>query len=76
MSDFTNGLDDGFIRFSETPQALEKGRSIQIQSAVFIIVIQLFFVFIPFWPIRILLFILMLFVIVVRLNQQKVIIVL
>ncbi|MDB2540091.1 hypothetical protein N9X28_00040 [Candidatus Poseidoniales archaeon] len=63
MSDFTNGLDDGFIRFSETPQALQKGRNIQIQSAVLIIAIQLFFVFIPVWPIRILLFILMWFVI-------------
>jgi len=29
MSDFTKGLDDGFIRFSETPQALQKGRTIQ-----------------------------------------------
>ena len=55
MSDFTNGLDDGFIRFSETPQALQKGRTIQFQSAAIIIVIQLGFVLIPFWPIRILL---------------------
>ena len=59
MSDFTNGLDDGFIRFSETPQALLKGKTIQIQSAFLLIVIQLCFVFIPFWPIRILLLLLM-----------------
>lgn len=59
MSDFTNGLDDGFIRFSETPQALLKGKNIQIQSAFLLIVIQLCFVFIPFWPIRILLLLLM-----------------
>ena len=59
MSDFTNGLDDGFIRFSETPQALQKGRTIQFQSAALIIVIQLAFVLIPFWPIRILLLFLM-----------------
>lgn len=55
MREFTNGLDDGFIRFSHTPQALQKGRTIQIQSAVLIISIQLGFVLIPFWPIRILL---------------------
>lgn len=59
MSDFTNGLDDGYIRFSETPQALLKGKNIQIQSAFLLIVIQLCFVFIPFWPIRILLLLLM-----------------
>ena len=59
MTDFTNGLDDGFIRFSETPQALQKGRAIQFQSAALIIVIQLAFVLIPFWPIRILLLFLM-----------------
>ena len=59
MSDFTNGLDDGFIRFSETPQALQKGRTIQFQSAALIIAIQLAFVLIPFWSIRILLLLLM-----------------
>ncbi len=59
MSDFTTGLDDGFIRFSETPQALQKGRNIQIQSAVLIVVIQLCFALIPFWPMRILLLLLM-----------------
>ena len=48
MSDFTKGLDDGFIRFSETPQALQKGRTIQFQSAALIIAIQLAFVLIPF----------------------------
>ena len=59
MSDFTNGLDEGFIRFSETPHALEKGRNIQIQSAVLLVAIQLCFVLIPFWPMRILLLLLM-----------------
>jgi hypothetical protein len=64
MSDFTNGLDEGFIRFSETPQALQKGRSIQFQSAALVIAIQLCFVLIPFWPIRILLLLLMILALV------------
>ena len=63
MSNFTNGLDEEFIRFSETPQALQKGREIQIQSVVVIIAIQLLFILIPFWPIRIILSGLFLFVI-------------
>ena len=63
MSDFTNGLDEGFIRFSETPQALRKGREIQIQSVVVIIAIQLLFILIPFWPLRTILSGLFLFVI-------------
>ncbi|MCH1442897.1 MAG: hypothetical protein L7U53_03395 [Candidatus Poseidoniaceae archaeon] len=63
MSDFTNGLDEGFIRFSETPQALQKGREIQIQSVVVIIAIQLLFILIPFWPLRTILSGLFLFVI-------------
>jgi len=53
MRDFTKGLDDGFIRFSQTPQALQKGRTIHMQSAVLLITILLGFVLIPFWPIRI-----------------------
>ena len=69
MSDFTNGLDDGFIRFSETPQAMQKGRNIQIQSAVLILVIQLFFFLIPFWPIRV--FLAVLLVIIIALNWRR-----
>lgn len=60
LTKFTDGLDDGFIRFSETPQALRKGRAIQIQSAVIILTIQLCFVFVPYWPVRGFLFILLL----------------
>lgn len=65
MKDFTNGLDDGFIRFSQTPQALQKGRTILIQSAVLLISIQLGFVLIPFWPIRIVLLIVFLLSVIV-----------
>ncbi len=57
MRDFTIGLDDGFIRFSQTPKALQKGRTIHIQSAVLLISILLGFILIPFWPIRIVLLI-------------------
>ena len=57
MRDFTKGLDDGFIRFSQTPQALQKGRTIHMQSAVLLISILLGFILIPFWPIRIVLLI-------------------
>ena len=60
LSKFTDGLEDGFIRFSETPQALRKGRTIQIQSAVIILSIQLCFVLVPYWPVRGFLFILFL----------------
>ena len=57
MRDFTIGLDAGFIRFSQTPKALQKRRTIHIQSAVLLISILLGFILIPFWPIRIVLLI-------------------
>ena len=60
LGKFTDGLEEGFIRFSETPQALRKGRTIQIQSAGTILAIQLCFVLVPYWPIRGFLFILFL----------------
>ena len=60
LGKFTDGLEEGFIRFSETPQALRKGRTIQIQSAGIILAIQLCFVLVPYWPIRGFLFILFL----------------